>query len=220
MKSKQISCSLPSLVTTTMGRQQLICFDFIWKQMAINSLFLYTLVKPSKTVISSWRLSTKKDMILEFVTISKKFWIKNTNKIFKAQFINKFKLHNPRTDLEYCAQSVSTSAVPTATINCHHECLSQRTLYTKGNFPSIFPSPALFPTIIHQMRSWCGRSRARTVRLARDRHALICSNSFFCLLWQIFVILTLRFYTDFCDFLKQAEYNFEKINRQRYTRMY
>ena len=31
MKSKQISCSSSSLVTTRMGRQQLICFDFIWK---------------------------------------------------------------------------------------------------------------------------------------------------------------------------------------------
>ena len=50
----------------------------------------------------------------------------------------------------------------TATINCHHECLSQRTLYTKGNFPSIFPSPVSSPPLSTQMRSsWCGRRNIR-----------------------------------------------------------
>ena len=31
MKSKQISCFLPIVVVTKLGRLQLICFDFIWK---------------------------------------------------------------------------------------------------------------------------------------------------------------------------------------------
>ena len=67
MKSKQISCSLPSLVTTTMGRQQLICFDLIWKQMAINSLSLYTLnffinlSKVSELFVHKMKVKGKKD---------------------------------------------------------------------------------------------------------------------------------------------------------------
>ena len=31
MKSKQISCCLPIVVVTKLGKLQLICFDFIWK---------------------------------------------------------------------------------------------------------------------------------------------------------------------------------------------
>ena len=40
MKSKQISCCLPSVMVTKKGRQQLICFDFIWQLLAINPLLL------------------------------------------------------------------------------------------------------------------------------------------------------------------------------------
>ena len=43
MKSKQISCCLPFLVTITLGRQQLICFDFVWQLLAIPPLLLYSL---------------------------------------------------------------------------------------------------------------------------------------------------------------------------------
>ena len=37
-KSKQNNCILFRLVTAMVDRQQLICFDFMWKQMAIDSL--------------------------------------------------------------------------------------------------------------------------------------------------------------------------------------
>ena len=40
MKSKQISCCLPSVMVTKKGRQQLICFDFIWQLLAIHPLLL------------------------------------------------------------------------------------------------------------------------------------------------------------------------------------
>ena len=48
MKSKQISCCLPFLVTITLGRQQLICFDFMWQLLAINPLLLYSLILHEK----------------------------------------------------------------------------------------------------------------------------------------------------------------------------
>ena len=37
---KKISCCLPSVMVTKKGRQQLICFDFIWQLLAIHPLLL------------------------------------------------------------------------------------------------------------------------------------------------------------------------------------